>query len=386
MTRRSATKQALAAPAKPTLVPLEEPMRAQLRSIEEILLGPRLLPQQYLETYSASDFEAFIQEWAFAFLQVKRGEYSRIDRIGGAGDKGRDIVAHVDQTNVGRLCDVFQCKHYRNPLEPNDIWIELGKLCYFTREGVYPLPRKYYFVATKDVGPKLAMLLSSPAQLNSGLRDAWAKCCATQIAKGRRIGLVGELAKYVEEFDFSCVTYKPIREIIEEHAQTTYAAQRFGGGLRPQFPDDMEPPSKPARDEARYVEHLLAAYADKLGRDKITLQDLADYAELREDYDRQRIRFYSTETLKRFAREALPPGCQKRMTFETLQDDVYYALVDAVMDRSHADAVERLVRAISIATNVQLDSHVLARYLSTKSRQGICHHLANEDKLCWVIK
>src|SRR5262249_36654019 len=155
-----------------------------------------------------------------------------------------------------------------------------------------------------------------PTQLNRELRAAWSKHCANRISKGRRIPLTGQLATYVANFDFSCVTYKPILEIIGEHATTVYAAQRFGGGMRAPYPDDQEPPSTPAHDETRYVERLLEAYTSRVGGEPMTVQALATHAELRADFQRQRIRFYSAETLKVFARDHLAPGLQKGMTFE----------------------------------------------------------------------
>ena len=50
-------------------------------------------------------FEQFILEWLYG---SKKDKYETISKIGGSGDKGRDIIAsYSDGTK-----DYYQCKHY----------------------------------------------------------------------------------------------------------------------------------------------------------------------------------------------------------------------------------------------------------------------------------
>ncbi len=50
-----------------------------------------MTPIKVIQTYSADDWEAFIEEWAEGFDPP----YKQIVRIGGAGDMGRDIIGHL---------------------------------------------------------------------------------------------------------------------------------------------------------------------------------------------------------------------------------------------------------------------------------------------------
>ena len=46
-----------------------------------------------------------------------------------------DVIGIVEED--GAVWDNYQCKHYEKPLTPSDVWVELGKLCYYTMVGEY---------------------------------------------------------------------------------------------------------------------------------------------------------------------------------------------------------------------------------------------------------
>ena len=77
---------------------------------------------------------------------------------------GRDITAATGPEDDAPW-DNYQCKHYKDPLAPGDVWLELGKLIYYTQRGEYTFPRKYFFVAPQGAGNKLSRLLRKPEQL-----------------------------------------------------------------------------------------------------------------------------------------------------------------------------------------------------------------------------
>src|SRR5215218_9729565 len=136
---------------------------------EQILLGPRHDPLRIITTYDSSEWEAFILEWACSLSK----RYKDVRRAGNSGDKGRDIVAYEGLLNSGGPWDNYQCKHYDHALMPSDIWKELAKLCYYTFQGEYSVPRDYHFVAPRGIGPSVLALLEDPVKLKKGLVEAW---------------------------------------------------------------------------------------------------------------------------------------------------------------------------------------------------------------------
>jgi hypothetical protein len=50
-------------------------------------------------------------------------------------DKGCDVVG-IPQVGSLEWAN-FQCKHYDHPLMPSEVWVELGKVCFYTYIGDY---------------------------------------------------------------------------------------------------------------------------------------------------------------------------------------------------------------------------------------------------------
>lgn len=53
-----------------------------------------------LANFSAAEFERFTLEWATDYLAVNRPEIVEVQQRGGAGDKGRDVIAWHDPNTV----------------------------------------------------------------------------------------------------------------------------------------------------------------------------------------------------------------------------------------------------------------------------------------------
>ncbi|MCY4653132.1 MAG: hypothetical protein OXC95_08210 [Dehalococcoidia bacterium] len=160
---------------KATTVPIPRPAGPTHASASAVSYGHPIQPIDRVKIFSATQWEEFVLEWADSLVD----EYSRVDRCGGSGDMGRDIVAICSDAKDG--WDNYQCKHYQHALAPSDVWIELGKLVYYTYIEEYTYPRKYHFVAPQGAGTKLANLLRRPADLRAGLIDSWDDKCRTRI-------------------------------------------------------------------------------------------------------------------------------------------------------------------------------------------------------------
>jgi ABC-3C protein len=318
--------------------------------------------------FSPAEWEDFVEEWATSLAST----YKKLRRLGGAGDKGVDIVGFASDAGFQGKWDNYQCKHYDHPLWPSDVWVEIGKIIYYAHAGEYVAPHKHFFVGSQGIGTS-----NDTAALKKQVRDNWDKHCKTGITTTGEVPLTGDLLEFFESFDFSIFSSKSLLELIEGHSTTGYHIVRFGGGLPPR-PVPETPPEIPAPHESRYIRQLLDAYGDHLSGSLACPEDLKPHAALSKDFLRQRERFYHDEALRNFARDTVPEG-----TFESLQDEIFHGVVD-VCESTHADAFERMKATITVASQIAMTSNPLAPATKAQDRQGVCHQLANEDRLTWV--
>ena len=77
-------------------------------------------------------------------------------------------------------------------------------------------------------------------------------------------------------------------------------------------------------------------------------------------------------------RNNVPPG-----TFEDLQGEIYDGVVD-IEAAVHADGFARLNAVTHAAVLLHPASNGLISVTKVRDKKGICHQLANEDRLRWV--
>ena len=307
-----------------------------------------------------------------------RSSYHCVKRFAGAGDKGLDVVGFIVSNQFSDGWDNYQCKFYDKPLTPSNVWVELGKIIYFTQCGEYTPPRKYYFVAPKQIGTKLGKLLANASKLKEGLKDNWEKYCEGGITATANIRLDGVLLAHLESFDFTIFDSVPLVRMLEKHAATPFHTVRFGGGLGTR-PEPVIPPEDTVSMDHRYVRQLLSVYAQSIADDQqsadLSLLDKDD--RIRNNFRRQRERFYHAESLRNFSRDTVPSG-----VFEALQDDIFDGVVD-VCESKHACGMDRLNATMSQAANVAVDASPLTSVTRTRDKQGMCHQLVNDRRLHW---
>ncbi len=342
-------------------------------SSAHVVSGVPIPKAMRIRTFSPDDWEEFIEEWSTCLVSA----YKKVRRFGGAGDLGVDIAGFCTDKGFEGDWDNYQCKRYDHPLRPSDIWVEIGKIIFYATCGEYAPPRKHYFVCSQGVGTALEKLLNKPEDLKAKARENWAKHCKNAITTTETVKLTGALETYFDTFDFSIFTSKSHVELIEGHRITSYHAVRFGGGL-PSRPDPDKPPAKPTAMESRYIRQLLDAYGDYLGGALSDPVALDDHVGLKRDYLRQRERFYHAESLRNFARDTVPAG-----TFDALQEEVHHGVVD-VCDGSHTNGFERMKATVAQASTIAATANPLSSATKVQDRQGICHQLANDDRLIWV--
>lgn len=342
-------------------------------SSEHITSGVPIPKAIRIQTFSPDDWEDFIEEWSTSLI----GSYAKVRRFGGSGDLGVDIAGFTSEDGFHGVWDNYQCKRYGHPLRPSNIWVEIGKIVYYSFKGEYVPPRRHFFVASKGIGTSLEQLLNKPDALKAEAHENWEKYCANEITSTEEVSLTGALNAYFDAFDFRIFTSKSHVELIEGHSTTGYHAVRFGGGLPPR-PDSAKPPETPTETESRYIRQLLDAYGDQLGTLLSDTVALDAHGPIKRDFLRQRERFYHAESLRNFARDTVPDG-----TFGELQDEVCHGVID-ICEGSHSDGLERMRATLIQAAALSLTANPLSSVTKKQDCQGICHQLANEDRLTWV--
>ena len=334
-----------------------------------------LTPRQIVSAYNADQWEEFINEWVSGLEK----QYKAVQRFSGPGDKGRDVVGFVEAADFSRPWDCYQCKHHERPLSPAQIWIELGKLIYFTFVKDFSAPRKYRFVAPRDVGPSLKDLLAKPKDIGAQLLKNWPEHCEKKITETKEIPLDAALTKYINEFDFSIVGYSPLLEIVEAHMKTPHWSKRFKSDIPPR-PSALEPPAEVAVSEMIYVGKLIEAYGDA---QKVKINSLAELAALTKynnHFKNSRRWFFQAETLNRFSRDHYPVGA-----FDELKQQIFDGVVDTC-EKDFTHGFERVCATTDRAADLVIGNSDLEPHTGVGDKKGICHHLANEDKLNWVKK
>jgi hypothetical protein len=346
----------------------------------QVLIGIPIPPVRLLQVMSPDEWEGFTEEW-LSFHKAK-GTYQSIKRFSGPGDLGLDVVAFTEIEGFAKPWDSYQCKHYNHALTPVDMYGEIGKIIYHSFRRTPPfnqacrVPRRHVFIAPFGVGIKLGRLLRDPDRLKEEVRAKWQSNCVSAIGGAIDAPLKGELLAYFDDFDFSIFDDRTAVELLEEHTLTVFHAPRFGGGLPPRGEPDT-PPVEPTEAESLYLRKLLDAYSDYVGKSIADREELAPHSDLDGHYKRQRVLFYSAESLRNFARDRTPPR-----TFDSLQDDIYNGVID-ICEANHSDALERLRKIITSAGQLDVSGNALVGVTKVADKQGICHQLANDDRLTW---
>ncbi len=343
-------------------------------NIELCDIDNHIPPIDKVHIMDEDSFESFILEWLYG---CKKTKYFSIKQIGGAGDKGRDIIAYYKDGEV----DYYQCKHYNTALAPSNFYVELGKLCYYTYKGEIPIPKKYYIIASNDVGPLLQDLLNNPFKLLLSLKQNWNTYCKTKITKTTEILLDKDFYDYVDSFNFKIIKSYPIAQIIDEHLDTIYGYIRFGGRTL-NMPTLLTPTDNIESDEMTYITALLEAYSDELGEQIDTVESLKAHNSYFKHFNRQRKDYYSIETIRRFVRDTLTDSQQ----FEILKEEIYNGIID-VHEQNYLNGFIRLKADLIQATNTNTSKCILDskfHCIGNSERKGTCHMLVNDNKLRWV--
>jgi hypothetical protein len=356
------------APALFDLEPTASPAVGMIST--KSITGPKLTPKQIIYFYSPDEWEEFTLEWAGA----SSAGYVAVKRLGGANDKGADVAGFLTDAGFEGQWDCIQCKHYDDPLTPGVAWPEILKMFRAVIEGHYTLPRRYILMAPRQCGPTLEKLLSSPSKLKAEfLKKLDEKDALTSALSADLLGKIKTLAAVT---DFALFESAQIEDVLKVHQSTRHYVARFGAPLLDR-PPVKEPPGEFALHETRYVEQLLEIYKERYPGEVASLMAALAHERTAPHFRRQREAFYSAEALRLFARDSVPDG-----TYDALQTDVFNGVIETV-ERDFVSGWERLTTALERVVALSLNDNALVAVSDMRDRKGICHQLANEDRLRW---
>lgn len=354
--------------APPELSDLEPP---EVTTVTPSLRGPSMTPRQYVFFYSPDEWEQFIREWATAVGT----SYVQIKRLGGSNDRGADVAGFKTDKQFEGPWDCYQGKHYAEALTPSDAFPEMLKVFVSVVSGHYLLPDRYAFLAPKGCGATLNRLLSKPTELRDWFLEQLGR--GDGPASGLAQDLRDQVTTLAKGTDFARFQSVELEDALETHRTTPYYVGRFGTPVPPRLGHDC-PPGEIGTHETRYVAQLIEVYAEKEPTETLAAETVSSHAKFGGHFQRQRESFYSAEALRLYARDSVPPG-----TFEALQTDVFSGVVE-VAESSHQTGMDRLTSVLTTSGQLDLSAHALISVSSMNDRKGICHQLANEDRLTWV--
>ncbi len=307
-----------------------------------------------------------------------KGRFHGVERFGGPGDMGRDVICWESKDKCLGIWHNIQCKRYGRVLAPSDLWPEIGKVFWHASNGDYALPHSMRFLCSNGIGTSAKHLLTNPTLLKQGLIDRWDKNVRNNIST-QEVDFDGVLKELIEKTHFGIFGPLSIEETLRDLEGTAYYVTTFGGGL-PSRPTSEQPPVSLNPTEARYTTQLFAVYAERRGAASVDLASLDKEPAERRHFDRCRVQFYCAESLREFARDPTQPG-----TFEGIQEDVLQT-VTPDLDGTYANSFERVNNVLKTAALMPAASNALYSVMDVADKQGICHQLVNGNIFDWALK
>ena len=320
--------------------------------------------------YDATEWEIFTREW-----QQGLNGYHRVKRLAGPGDHGRDVIGLCSPLGCEGVWDNYQCKNYEGMLQPPQACRDAGKIIFHAFRKVFSPPRRCAFVAPKGPTTALRDMLLNPSKFRDEVITNWNTRVAGHVVDNEKHPLTGALAEYVKQYDFSAFGYATIDEILDAHRRTAFWAERFGGLLPPPKPGKV--PETVMPHETVYVGKLLEVYGEAVGAEIAGVSDLDGHAEWKDDLQKQRVRFFDAEAFTATYRDQTEPG-----TTESFADQIFDAIEPSLT--VSGTGLDRLTKALTIAAQTAPAS-VLAPQAKVGIKQGVCHQLANDNRVTWKI-
>lgn len=325
-------------------------------------------PEQRLLLLNDEQWEAFIERCA---RQLKvEGIYLQVVRLGGAGDKGRDVCGYSQPLPIESTWDLYQGKYYAGTLSPSGFAPELAKFLWCVFSGAYTRPKNYYICALR-VGPALHDYTLNPDKFKAWIISEW-KDKTGNFGTFKQT-LTPELEVFINNFQFDIIKVKTTADLLEIHARSDKHWEVFG--VLPARQPNPVMPENPEAGEHQYVKALFDVYQEA---DQIAFSLPSEIPnKYKKHFKSQRMLFYSAEGLNRFSRDKLPGA------FDELVNQVEVG-VGSDLNYPHPDGLARLTKVLATANGLQVTANPLHARLQAGDLGGTCHHLANQGRAKWV--
>ena len=269
--------------------------------------------------------------------------------------------------------DNYQCKHYETTLGVPAACEDAGKIIFHAFRGEFTPPRMCSFVAPHGPSTALREDAAQPGQFRDEVIKTWNSRVAPKVVENEKHTLTGDLAAYVAAYDFTSFTMRRWRKCSTITATRPTGRPGSAASCRRQTRADA---GRNAPEETVYVAKLLDVYAEETGVPISCADDLAAHAEWQDDLQKQRVRFYDAEAFMATYRDQTEPG-----TIESFADQILDAIDPAIA--MAASAHGRLTTALSRREHEP--ASVLSAQAKIRVKQGVCHQLANADRVTWKV-
>ena len=269
----------------------------------------------------------------------------------------------------------------------------------------------------RDVPGYLKKFASKSRQVKEGVKDHFAGILK-EVIPVMLPDLISNLCKLVRQSSIAASTVKKWKSTLNEKDYTQFLADVFLYALQVKDPSvgkktnkvaadtqlvndivsDSErlaelcarlniltPIPKPpeiAQSEYPFIAPLYDAYGSIDGKVYTSKGDLPP--RLQKDIEIRRDHFYSAETVRIQGAKALGPiGVQE---YTILEDEIFDAAYDTCFD-DYKNGFVRMKKVMEHIVSVQCAKSVYSKtkWVGPAERQGICHQLAGEQRLQWVV-
>lgn len=317
--------------------------------------------------------EAFIEVW----LTGRVTTYERVDRLGAANDKGRDVVGFLTDDRYEGEWHLYQCKR-RAPgrsLELGDALTELGKIFHYHVEGTYAtLPSLYVFVCPRGITGTLRDVLDNPSRIGPTLLSNWDKHCLKKITGRGQVRLSPAIRGAIEGYDFRRVEHLVASAIVKDPMAGPALTRYFD--VPPGHAPRGVAPSQVQVIEDVYLGQLRTVYDEQESVPSTCIDDIFAHPVHGDHLRDQRNRFFDARAFDEYHRDNTYVEA-----LETFRGDVYSGVVD-LHRRSHPSLLDRL-DAVMLHASL-LPAGFVGQTVRIPVKQGVCHDLVNKGDLRWA--
>lgn len=390
-----------------TDIKLSMPKSSDINPLD--LSGMSLTAEDILSHVSPELWERMIR-WK---LLKEDPPYHEIAGPGGPGDYSVDVAAFRDEHKFSGKWEAYQGKRYNAPLGFSTVFGEIVKLVDGHREDIFSnLPAKYVFVSPQGSGSTLQNSMNKPGGLEKEFKAKMKKVIdgldykpgdepSTAVSEGvgdkktkhrsktiagktytkRQLEEISEHAGKIKVFEKVSFESKDLTYILGAEASVRYYISKHRKAI-PERDPNKEIPNNLRKDiesdEKLYVQKLVDVFRELDGSCK-DVASIKDNSQYRKEFSDQREYFYAAEYLRLHVRESVPEE-----VYERFKEDVCEGVKNTV-NRSHPSGLDRLLAVQEKAIGLTLPAHsLITSRADYKERKGVCHQLADDDKLTWV--